>query len=523
MHNLFVTSLIVVTFSNSFSIRLNKTGKHGMITEEGEHLMTQIANIPNNQSTDALAQCFALQPSLTRDAAAFSLALSASAYHMHTVPWQDAGWMDFSFQVDHTLMTGAKVNASQGVQGKLSRMLNRIARHRLHRSDPFSQLYGALRQRDRSDTCKALVMAHPLTDGRYLIAIGFMGTGKRLFDWISNFRLSKAEHMHRGFLQLAEEFESRTDEICFPQIAREMQLPHLTLKAILEECTRDDSRFLIWMSGHSQGGAVMQVFTHHMLTCGVLPDKLLGVGFASPTVLHEGCMFPHYPLHHLICADDLTPRIGAKRHLGCCHVLPMTDHMRAFCYGNAPTLPGFEPLLFHLSRIPDTREALLFAMGLLRALGHVSDQEAGAVLTSLVDMNMPDLLIDWLGDGVSRIMMMISARLARSYRHMTGEANPPRQALRQYERVCLSMMRAYTPRGFAAALARVLAAPHRLQGKNGALSAYQMMTGEYFSLLRRMDMLPGAWPVLTLPMHSPRRKPHYPRRGRLHYSRTTHG
>lgn len=37
---------------------------------------------------------------------------------------------------------------------------------------------------------------------------------------------------------------------------------------------------------HSQGGAVMQVWVYHkMLEDGVLPQNLLGYGFASPSAL----------------------------------------------------------------------------------------------------------------------------------------------------------------------------------------------------------------------------------------------
>ena len=46
------------------------------------------------------------QPVFSREAALLSFELAASAYDLNLDAWREAGWRDFSFQVDNTLLTG---------------------------------------------------------------------------------------------------------------------------------------------------------------------------------------------------------------------------------------------------------------------------------------------------------------------------------------------------------------------------------------------------------------------------------
>ena len=128
-------------------------------------------------------------------------------------------------------------------------------------------------------------MMHPLPEGRFLLAIGFMGTGKRFYDWISNFRFTTEEGFHKGFYQLCTYFEQGAESIVFPATAKALGLEKLTLGEVLSEMKSLSSRFRLWMAGHSQGAAVMQVFCHRLMTdWGVLAQNMTGYGFASPTV-----------------------------------------------------------------------------------------------------------------------------------------------------------------------------------------------------------------------------------------------
>ena len=259
-------------------------------------------------------------PPFSHAAALLSFELAASAYDLELDTWRDAGWHDISYQIDNALFTGPTVNnpTGGGIGGAISGAFQHLAQARLKRLNPISQLRGALRQRESSDTCKAIVMLHAIPGGRYLIAIGFMGTGKRIYDWFSNFRLAEEEGVHSGFLQLAKVFESNWDAISFPETARELKLDHLTLRDILEECRTPGSRFRLWFAGHSQGGAIMQLIAYREIRRGFLRQNMVGYGFASPSVIYDQpfCNLSAFPLYHIINADDVFPRMGAVLHSG---------------------------------------------------------------------------------------------------------------------------------------------------------------------------------------------------------------
>ena len=91
------------------------------------------------------------------------------------------------------------------------------------------------------------------------------GTGKRFYDWISNFRFTTEEGFHKGFYQLCTYFEEAQKASCFPPTAQALGLEKLTLGEVLSEMKSLSSRFRLWMAGHSQGGAVMQVFCHRLM------------------------------------------------------------------------------------------------------------------------------------------------------------------------------------------------------------------------------------------------------------------
>jgi hypothetical protein len=103
----------------------------------------------------------------------------------------------------------------------------------------------ALRQRHGSDTGKAVVMIHPAPLGRYVVSVSFMGTGVRFYDWFSNFRMTTLAGVHKGFQQLAEQFEGMEEEICFPATAAELGLERLTLRHVLQEMRSASSRFTL--------------------------------------------------------------------------------------------------------------------------------------------------------------------------------------------------------------------------------------------------------------------------------------
>ncbi|MDD3212847.1 MAG: hypothetical protein PHY64_04200, partial [Eubacteriales bacterium] len=148
-----------------------------------------------------------VRPPLDETALKLSLELAYMTYTLDLDPWMRAGWTDISIQVDNRLESGVTIGESESAGSERIRgLINnwKLARARLAMKEynPLSQVAGALRQRERSDTIKAVTMLHPAGNGRYVVAIGFMGTGSRFYDWFSNFRFTTEEGFHKGFHQL---------------------------------------------------------------------------------------------------------------------------------------------------------------------------------------------------------------------------------------------------------------------------------------------------------------------------------
>ena len=435
-------------------------------------------------------------PPLTREAAALSLALAEMTYTLDITPWMAAGWRDFSFQVDNVLESGQLPDSSiQTLEDHAFQQL--AALHRMRRAqaalkarNPFGQLLAALRQREGSDTVKAVCMAHPLPDGRELIAIGFMGTGKRFYDWFSNFRFADEAGFHQGFSQLCSHFEAAAEQIVFPGAAMRLGLERLTLRDILTELGSPDSRFRLWMAGHSQGGAVMQVFTHHLLQNGALAKHICGYGFASPTAASAPLTDRPWeaPLWHLQNRDDLVPRIGAQMHLGRCVEYAPSQPFRQQAYRYS-TLPAdaacrawMEPLL---RRIRDTGDNLLHVTALMLCAAEEKGEDA---LNLLMDRGRNLALLDWLyafaGDRAQNAVGQLEAHQRRMYRELTGHDMDSRRlnALKEEMRPWV----AATPlRRILTNLAACLTQPHLTnEGGTAAPGAYELLVQQPMGRMR---------------------------------------
>ncbi|MBQ9846406.1 MAG: hypothetical protein IJO58_01160 [Clostridia bacterium] len=95
---------------------------------------------------------YRLRPPFGQEAAALSLELAQTAYTLELDPWKAAGWNDFSILIDDSLQSGLD---HDGVRSHFRLFKARAA---LREWNPLSQLAGALRQRERSDTIKAVCM-----------------------------------------------------------------------------------------------------------------------------------------------------------------------------------------------------------------------------------------------------------------------------------------------------------------------------------------------------------------------------
>lgn len=435
-----------------------------------------------------------LRPQFSNEAALLSLELAATAYNLEMDAWREAGWHDISYQVDNTLLTGTHLNpvSGRGLPGILGDYFTYLAQSRLKRTNPISQIRGALRQKEGSDTCKAIVMIHPLPSGRYVVAIGFMGTGKRIYDWFSNFRLAREEGMHAGFLQLTKRFEQNLGMICFPETARKLGLEQLTLHDILKECHRPGSRFRIWMAGHSQGGAVMQLFAYREFMRGFLRQNMIGYGFASPSAVYSGqhCDLSSFPLYHIVNADDIFPRMGAALHIGRCRVFTPDDEMRALCYRASWQDDLFREMLSMLHLVYDSASAFLFTLSFLLALRDLPEEEAMNALNSFLGNLMPDMVLDVIGSRRDNLLQGLIRRVMQGYERLTENPEPPKDFVLPLRKRMVQLITRYGAKTFTKTFFSAIGLAHKLHGEpigpeDALISSYQYITLCRFSELRQ--------------------------------------
>ncbi len=409
---------------------------------------------------------YRLRPPFSAEAAALSLELANMAYTLDLEPWSRAGWTDASILIDDDLHEGfAHPESGEGLGEWIQKFRLLRAKASMRELNPVSQIRGALRQREKSDTVKAVCMMHPMADGRYLLAVGFMGTGSRFYDWISNLRFSTEEGFHQGFYQLCDAFEQNAETIQFPEVARALGLEKLTLGEVLMEMRSLSSRFRLWMAGHSQGGAVMQVFCHRLMNdWGVLGQNMVGYGFASPTVATGKLVYDPaaYPLYHLFNTDDIVPLAGALVHLGLCLEYPATETMRAVTYEPTADRKAFDLLLPMRRAMTDTPSILASFAALLKCLAEEKGEEG---LTEL--MNRPwavpfvdrvltqagDRAMDWIGRAL--------AGMEAGYTDLTGHALSP-SLLRPLCDAWRPIVRQLTVRRLMNAMGSIAAPPHRI-------------------------------------------------------------
>ena len=445
-----------------------------------------------------------LRPALSVDAMRLSAELAADTYAMEVEEWLRAGWRDVTIQVDGDLTDGVEQDAkgARPVEKLFSALKLKLVQTRLKPRGPLGQMTGALRQLDGSDTGKALVMIHPSEDGRWVVAISFMGTGEQMYDWFSNFRMSSEGGMHRGFVQLTQQFENNEENVSFPETARALGLEKLTLRHILEEMRHPNSRFVLWLTGHSQGAALMQIYCRRKIEeDGVLPRHILGYGFASPSVATGDAVAAPgaYPLYHVINQDDLVPRMGAMVHLGLLLQYQPDSAMRQTCYGWAMDEESLrrralvQPIVNYMSDTPRCIETAMAYMNVL------AQQSADDIAESLGVVGIHPALMkvaDVADHGVDRLLRYVNRRLAAAYTSITGETMD-RTRLADIQTVIAAVMEAIGVKSFATTLATFLGAPHALAPKSKAHTpAYVYIVQEAAEKLQPMQWLKGTPPRL---------------------------
>lgn len=433
-----------------------------------------------------------LRPPVSMQAMRLSAELATAAYAMAAEEWIAAGWQDVTIQVD-----GRLTPLSSGD----SRLTARWKKHRVHArirgSNPVSQVVGALRQRESSTTGKALVMIRPAPDGRYVVAIGFMGTGRRFYDWFSNFRVATPEGVHKGFAQLTTQFEENEDRIEFPETAAALGLEKLTLRHVLEDMKRPDSRFLLWLTGHSQGSALMQVYAHRkIMNAGVLPANVVGYGFASPTVMTGTAVAQPeaYPLYHVNNSDDLVSRCGAQVHLGVCLTYTADEALRRQCYAWPRDRASVEARRIARGSVrcmTDTPSCIVQGLAYLKQLEGVSASEIAAMLGLDSPLNALLNVTD-----AQEVLAGVIRRVERAYQSITG-APPDAEMLAQAMDGVRQGIEQVGLKRYTDALRQLIRWPHHIRSQRapGYLAAYAYIVRQEADRLSPSIWRSGETPV----------------------------
>ena len=440
-----------------------------------------------------------LRPPVSVEAAQLSAELAESTYSMDIEKWLRAGWRDATILLDGEL---TPIRRNEGWLEKHLR--ERRLRSRLHQHGAIGEVLGTLRQVGESDTCKAVVMAHPAPEGRWIIAIGFMGTGARLYDWVSNFRMTSQDGVHRGFLQLTRQFERCEARIAFPETARELGLRGLTLRQVLEEMQHPNSRFTLWMTGHSQGGALMQVYAHRKMRGDqVLARNIIGYGFASPSVM-TGTAVENpaaYPLYHIQNSDDVVPRCGAQVHLGVCLTYQADEALRQRCYHwpeDTLSVRARACALPILDKMTDTAACIESAAACLNVISKGTAADIWNVLGLSGNFPLGRMVAAADVDGMLR---SAQRHLAMAYQSITGRPLD-QERVAEFMAEIRAAARQVGLRAFGAALRQWMGAAHSMSSElpGGRVGAHHYIVQNGMEELIPSCWLAGDPPVRLLGM-----------------------
>lgn len=261
--------------------------------------------------------------------ARLSAELAADGYSLDIKPWMQAGWDDCTFVIEDKVVALDKESESR-LSAVESEWKRRRARSLIHGVNPVNDLKRAIRQIMVTDLGKAIVMTRRTADGGVLVAISFIGTTQKYFDWFSNFKFQRDTGMHYGFLELAKNFDAQSTRILLPKLAAALGEESLTLADVVIEAKKPENKVRFWISGHSQGGAIAQTYTHLLMEQGISSHCIQAYTYAAPSVAAvDGELdVKQYPVYNIINADDLVPRVGAQLRLGMDMVFLPKDSFR---------------------------------------------------------------------------------------------------------------------------------------------------------------------------------------------------
>ncbi len=422
--------------------------------------------------------------------ARMSAELAANVYDLNVAPWIRSGFTDCTFVIEDRVVPLDRDSDSKlaAIEAEWKR---RRARSLIRGVRPIGDLVRAARQFFVTDMNKSVVMARVAPDGQVVIAISFIGTTQKFFDWFSNFKMHPEVGMHYGFLELARQFDAQAPRVLLPALAAASGRDTYTLADAMLEAKRPGSRITFWISGHSQGGALVQTYTHLLIGRGIDPSRIHAYSFAAPTVSAAGGGFDPkgYPIYNIVNLDDSVPRVGSQIRLGVDCLYAPDDAFRDAHYRVDDTLrPAFDRMLYIGDEVRSTTEAVCWGIAVMRMLRQIeSDDDAAAFFAEIV----PHLsTFRRMGLELDGIAQYVQGKLEDQLRGMTGM--PPDVALiGRYEDMMRVAAAEFTPKLAAHAMTRRLWAPHRI----GPDKKDEDFVPPYIAIVRRYlnDLEQGVW------------------------------
>jgi hypothetical protein len=415
----------------------------------------------------------------------FALELSALSYNLNIRPWVDAGWSDITIKIRdrlfHSIDTSDSDSLIQSLYNSIAPYFGKKTKHKKIKKrkkikkqivTPYKAEYG-----------RAIIMSKEIADCKFAIAITFAGTGRNLTSWLSNFDFAHEDGIHAGFKKLTDTFFAQVNNIEFPSIAEKLGFESLALRDILLSVKNDNSPFLVFVSGHSQGAALLQLFIYNLLMQEVKRKNILGYGFAAPTTVSNNFEQIDMPINLINFENDVFTRLGIQKHIGNVYLFQADDMLKAACYGDLAEDTMFQNAISYLLSIKNTEESLFSTLAFTYALSYLP-----AKMQSGVFEGGFSLLRILPSDDTSTSISLMRAFLRDRYVLLTGH-EPDKQSLLNKAKEYLILMNKFGAKKLMEANMTAIRASHslRLDEKGELISCYAYIALKGFEKLKKIN------------------------------------
>ena len=414
-----------------------------------------------------------------------ALELSALSYNLNIRPWIDAGWSDITIKIRDRLFHSVDTTDSDSILRSLYNSIapyfgGKIKRKKIRKRKKIKK---QIVNPYKSEHGRAIILSREIADGKFAIAIAFAGTGRNLTSWLSNFDFAHDDGIHAGFNKLTNAFLAKVNDIEFPSIAGKLGLQSLALRDVLLSAKSDNSPFVIFISGHSQGAALLQLFTFNLLKQGVKPKNIFGYGFAAPTTVSESFEQIDMPINLINFENDVFTRLGIQKHIGNVYLFQSDDTLKAACYGELAENAMFQDAISYLRSINNTEESLFSTLAFTYALSYLPTKMQSEIFEagSSVFRILPD-------DDTTTSISLMRAFLRDRYVLLIGH-EPDRRSLLNKAKEYLSLIDKFGAKKLIEANMSAVRASHslRLDEKGDLISCYAYIALNGFKKLKKIN------------------------------------